>query len=179
MSRPAQSLTTLDGQPHGGREPGVAPAAGGTNAVLVNVDGSSASRAAIAVAAQEARYRDAPLVAVQAYSGERAVVTPAGRSLSTLRTGEDDRIAAESSLRRAVREALGDLADGVEVHAVLGLAGRKIVEMANKINAQLIVLGSRGSPSMLLGTVSQYVLRKASCPVLVVPAVPAAIPSLS
>jgi nucleotide-binding universal stress UspA family protein len=37
------------------------------------------------------------------------------------------------------------------------------------INAQLIVLAGRGSTSMLLGTVSQYVLRKAPCPVLVVP----------
>ena len=35
--------------------------------------------------------------------------------------------------------------------------------------AQLLVLAGRGSASMLLGTVSQYVLRKAPCPVLVVP----------
>jgi nucleotide-binding universal stress UspA family protein len=55
------------------------------------------------------------------------------------------------------------------VLTVLGLAGRKIVETAQRINAQLIVLATRGSPS-LLGTVSQYVLRKAPCPVLVVPA---------
>ncbi|HEV3067010.1 MAG TPA: universal stress protein [Streptosporangiaceae bacterium] len=40
---------------------------------------------------------------------------------------------------------------------------------ARKVNAQLIVLAGRGSTSMLLGTVSQYVLRKAPCPVLVVP----------
>ena len=53
-------------------------------------------------------------------------------------------------------------------------AGRKIVETANKVNAQLIVLATRGSTSMLLGTVSQYVLRKAPCPVLVVPAGPGA-----
>jgi nucleotide-binding universal stress UspA family protein len=31
------------------------------------------------------------------------------------------------------------------------------------------VLATRGSVSLLLGTVSQYVLRRATCPVLVVP----------
>jgi nucleotide-binding universal stress UspA family protein len=87
-----------------------------------------------------------------------------------LRTAEDERIDAEAKLRDAVRDALGDQADSVQVHAVLGLAGRKIVEIAHKVNAQLIVLATRGSTSMLLGTVSLYVLRKAPCPVLVVPA---------
>ena len=48
-------------------------------------------------------------------------------------------------------------------------AGRKLVETAQRANAQLIVLAGRGSASMLLGTVSQYVLRRAPCPVLVVP----------
>ncbi len=50
-----------------------------------------------------------------------------------------------------------------------GWPGRKLVETAQKVNAQLLVLAGRGSASMLLGTVSQYVLRKAPCPVLVVP----------
>jgi nucleotide-binding universal stress UspA family protein len=57
----------------------------------------------------------------------------------------------------------------VQLTTVLGLAGRKLVETAQKANAQLIVLAGRGSASLLLGTVSQYVLRKAPCPVLVVP----------
>jgi nucleotide-binding universal stress UspA family protein len=142
-------------------------------AVVVGVDGSDDSRAAIALAAREARYRDAPLIAVQAYSGERRLGAPAAEPAPVLRTVEDDRIDAESSLRAAVRDALGDLADSVEVRAVLGLAGRKIVETAHKVNAQLIVLTTRGSTSMLLGTVSLYVLRKAPCPVLVVPMGPA------
>ena len=43
------------------------------------------------------------------------------------------------------------------------------MDTARKVNAQLIVLAGRGSTSMLLGTVSQFVLRKAPCPVLVVP----------
>lgn len=146
-----------------------APAA----AVLVGVDGSDASRAAIQLAAREARYRGAPLIAVQAYSGERVFGAPAALPVATLRNAEDERAEAESSLRDAVRDVLGDEAAKVEVLAVLGLAGRKIVETAHKVNAQLIVLATQGSTSLLLGTVSQYVLRKAPCPVLIVPAQPA------
>ncbi|HLX51478.1 MAG TPA: universal stress protein [Streptosporangiaceae bacterium] len=140
-----------------------------SQAVLVGVDDSGASPAAIALAAQEANYRRAPLVVVRAYSGERPLGASAVRRLSVIRTAEDERAEAESYLRAAIREVLGDQADGVEVLTVLGLAGRKIVETAQRINAQLIVLATRDSPS-LLGTVSQYVLRKAPCPVLVVPA---------
>jgi nucleotide-binding universal stress UspA family protein len=139
-------------------------------AVVVGVDGSDGSREAIVLAAREARYRDAPLIAVQAYSGERTFAGPLAREESIVRTDEDERTEAEQKLRHAVRDALGDLADGVEVRAVLGLAGRRIVEVAHRANAQLIVLTTRGSTSMVLGTVSQYVLRRAPCPVLVVPA---------
>ena len=81
----------------------------------------------------------------------------------------DERLAAETALRDTVAAALGDEADRVELRAALGLAGRNLVDTARKVNAQLIVLAGRGSTSMLLGTVSQYVLRRAPCPVLVVP----------
>ena len=138
-------------------------------AVVVAVEGTGSSRSAIRMAAQEARYRGAQLIAVMAYSGERAFGAPAVRPLATLRTGDDERIVAEAALRDAVYSALGDQADKVQLRTVLGLAGRKLIETAQKVNAQLIVLAGRGSASMLLGTVSQYVLRKAPCPVLVVP----------
>jgi nucleotide-binding universal stress UspA family protein len=172
MSQPAGSGAG-GSLPDNGR-PGTDGGMPGAKAVVVGVDGSDASRAAIALAAREARYRGAPLIAVQAYSGERTLGAPAARPLAALRTADDERIDTEVSLRQAVRDVLGDRADGVEVQAILGLAGRKIVETASKVNAQLIVLATRGSTSMLLGTVSQYVLRKAPCPVLVVPAGPGA-----
>jgi nucleotide-binding universal stress UspA family protein len=140
--------------------------------VVVGVDGSAASRMAIRVAAQEARYRQAPLIAVLAYSGERTLGAPAAQPLATLGTGGDQRGAAESQLRDLVTQALGSHADQVqlELRVVAGIAGRQIIEAAREARAQLIVLATRGSMSMLLGTVSQYVLRKAPCPVLIVPA---------
>ena len=138
--------------------------------VVVGVDGTAASRAAIRIAAQEARYRQALLIAVMAYSSERTLGAPAGQPVATLSTGLDQRSAAEASLRDLLADALGSQADHVELRVVAGIAGRQIVEAAREARAQLIVLATRGSISLLLGTVSQYVLRKAPCPVMVVPA---------
>jgi nucleotide-binding universal stress UspA family protein len=138
--------------------------------VVVGVDGSAGSRTAIQLAAQEARYRQAQLIAVMAYGRERVLGTLAGQSVATLATADDDRAAAESNLRDAVMDALGNQADHVELRVMAGTAGRQLVEAAREIGAQLIVIATRGSMSMLLGTVSQYVLRKAPCPVLIVPA---------
>jgi nucleotide-binding universal stress UspA family protein len=142
----------------------------------VAVDSSGSSREAIVLAEREARYRGAPLIAIQAYSGERTLGVPAAKPMSKPRTAEDERMAAEASLRGAVRDALGDGSEAVQVRTVLGLAGRKVVETAAGVNAQLIVLAVRGSAQMLLGTVIQYVLRKAPCPVLVVPQKPVTLP---
>ena len=64
------------------------------------------------------------------------------RPLSTMRTAEDDRRAAEASLQDALVDALGEQAGQVE---------------------------PRTGAATLLGGVSQYVLRKAPCPVLLVP----------
>jgi nucleotide-binding universal stress UspA family protein len=137
--------------------------------VVVGIDGSRGSRAAIRLAAKEARYRKAPLVAVMAYAGDRAPGAPAGRPIAGLHTAQDEQTIAESSLRDTVRDALGDEADDVQLRVVLGLAGRRLVDAAREIRAQLIVLATRGSMSLFLGTVNQYVLRNAPCPVLIVP----------
>jgi len=137
--------------------------------IVVGVDGTGRSRATIQAAAQEARCRDATLIAVMACSAERAPGMPAARPVATLAVASDERLAAETALRDAVADALGDEAGRVELRTALGLAGRNLVDTARRVNAQLIVLAGRGSTSMLLGTVSQYVLRRAPCPVLVVP----------
>jgi nucleotide-binding universal stress UspA family protein len=140
--------------------------------VMVSIDGSAGTIAAIQLAAREARYRDCPLVAVTSYSGENAraapAVLPAPLATSQFMPAEEE-AAAETMLRDAVDEALGDEAIKVERRVVRGLAGRRFVEAARDAHAELIVLAARGSMSFLLGAVSQYVLRHAPCPVLVVP----------
>jgi nucleotide-binding universal stress UspA family protein len=137
--------------------------------VVVGVEGAAGSREAIRMAAREAGYREAALIAVTAYSSNPALGVPGVRPLSTMNTAEDDRLVAESALRDAVFGALGDQGNKVELRTVLGQAGRNLVDVARHANAQLLVLAERGSASMLLGAVSQYVLRKAPCPILIVP----------
>ena len=139
--------------------------------VVVGVDGSAGSQAAIRLAAQEARYRTAPLLAVMAYSGERATGAPATRPVSTLRTPADDRAATETMLQDLVHDALGGQADGGTCRTVAGVPGRALVTVAREAEAQLIVLAARGDTTVarVLGAVSQHVLRNAPCPVLVVP----------
>ena len=138
--------------------------------VLVGVKRSADSGAAIRLAAQEARYRDTTLIAVMAYPAERGW-SPAVRPGAERLTRADDRAIAEDLLREAVSDALGDAGERVEyrIVAVADLAGRALVHVAQTEDAQLLVLAAREGIARVLGTVSQYVLRNAPCPVLSVP----------
>lgn len=138
--------------------------------VVVGVKDTARSRGAIRLAAREAGYRSAALLAVTAYSTDRALGAPAGRPLAVMRGAGEARLVAESALRDAVVDALGEQGGQVALQAVPGLGGRVLVEAARTFNADLIVLAGRGSGATAPGTVSQYVLRRAPCPVLVVPA---------
>jgi nucleotide-binding universal stress UspA family protein len=143
--------------------------------VVVGVDGLPYSLAAIRLAMAEATYRAADLVAVMGYTDNTALGAPAARPLSAPRPLAAERQLAESALRAAVTQAVGNQEqERVQLRAVVGLTGHALVETAHEVKAQLVVLAARKerSPSRLLGAVNQYVLRNAPCPVLVVPASP-------
>ncbi|HEY4465757.1 MAG TPA: universal stress protein, partial [Streptosporangiaceae bacterium] len=78
---------------------------------------------------------------------------------------------AESTLRQAVAEALRGEDAGVELRTEIGSPGHVLVEVARSLRARMVVLATRKehAASRLLGPISQYVLRNAPCPVLVVP----------
>jgi len=77
------------------------------------------------------------------------------------------------------RHAIVELRDrlkagGMEVHALVvqGPTVLKIVDEAKRLPADLVVVGSHGRSALhdlVLGSVSDGVVRKAPCPVLVVP----------
>jgi nucleotide-binding universal stress UspA family protein len=59
----------------------------------------------------------------------------------------------------------------IERRVLIGQAGEEIVSTANALGADLIAVGARGYGTfkrLLLGSVSEYVLHHAECPVLVV-----------
>ena len=137
-------------------------------AVVVGVDGSASSRAALRQAAQEARWRNVPLVAVAAY--EPALPAPAGGyPVAAMHTDTENRAATESSLKDTLEDELGDQAGQVDMRVSPGLVGHIIVEAARETHAQLIVLAATPARSVVPGTVSHHVLTKTECPVMVVP----------
>jgi hypothetical protein len=114
--------------------------------VLVGVKRSSDSRAAIRLAAQEARYRDAILIALMAYPAGRGW-SPAVRPGAERLSRADDRAVAEGLLREAVTDAT----ERVEYRVVADLPGRGRVLAAQTVNAQLIVLAARQGIARVLG----------------------------
>jgi nucleotide-binding universal stress UspA family protein len=128
-----------------------------------------ASRTALRLAAQEARWRQVSLVAVSAY--EPPLGTPVGGyPVAQLHTANEERATAESALRDTVSSELGNQAGEADLRVSAGLAGRVIIETAHQTNAELIVLAASVGKLVLPGTASHYVLLKARCPVMVVPA---------
>ena len=81
---------------------------------------------------------------------------------------EPYREAAEELLRTTVTAVAGDSADQVELVVAESPAGPALIDNAH--DAELIVVGRRGRgavQSLVLGSVSSYVLQHAPCPVLV------------
>jgi nucleotide-binding universal stress UspA family protein len=148
-----------------------------SKAIVVGVDGSDASDAALRWAAEEARLRSAPLVAVYAWTfippqpiGDPGLLAvPAGDLTGQLGAESE---AARSVLADSVSAALGD-DPGIDV-------GQKLVEnepgdalVAESAAAALVVVGSHGRSGLkaaLLGSVSRHVVSHAACPVVVVKA---------
>ena len=145
--------------------------AGGTPAlIVVGLDDTSQSEAALAFAVAEARRTGDQVHVVTAWAlRPPALEDPAKLDRGVVETSEDLRARAE----RAQEQALADVdTDGVILSRefVEGAAGRVLVELSDQ--ARLLVVGSRALGPLraaLLGSVSRYVAQHAACPVVVVP----------
>jgi nucleotide-binding universal stress UspA family protein len=131
--------------------------------IVVGVDGSEHSIAALQWAAEEARLRGASLHLVTAWEFPY-VANPA-----VLLTLESEPFADEA--RHTLDRALDAIdADGIDVSTAVieGSAAQHLVERSR--TADLVVVGSRGRggfTGLLLGSVSQHLVSYAKCPVLV------------
>jgi nucleotide-binding universal stress UspA family protein len=143
--------------------------------VVVGVDGSAGSRAALVHALQDASRRGAAVDVVAAFENPDYWVPHYGPPTVTLEeVREDVRRATEAFVREVTGELAGQLTKmpPVTVHPVPGGAARALLHAAD--GADLLVVGSRGRGgfgSMLLGSVSLSCALHAPCPVTVVHAV--------
>jgi nucleotide-binding universal stress UspA family protein len=134
-------------------------------AVVVGVDGSPGSLAALRFAADEARLRGAAVKAIFAWS-----VPVTGDISSGLLPQLRADLAEEGA--KALDEALGQIdATGLTIERVVeeGSAAHVLVEAARE--AELLVVGSRGHggfTGLLLGSTSRQCSHQASCPVVIV-----------
>ena len=137
--------------------------------IVVGVDGSPASKAALSWALAEARLRGATLRAVHAWTVATpfAIDAPPVLLPSLMEAAEKE---AEQVLAEAVPEVAGeDPRVVIERSVVEGPAAQRLLEAA--AGADLLVLGSRGHGGfhgLLLGSVSQQCAHHAPCPVVIV-----------
>jgi nucleotide-binding universal stress UspA family protein len=133
--------------------------------IVLALDGSQGSRAAIPVAVELARREEGRIVIAHV---EQNVVGKGGAPIPVT----EDEIQAEIR-KQAKRLAADGIETSVEMRQViLGGPAHPIAEIAEEENADLIVAGTRGhSPvaGLLLGSVTQRLLHIARSPVLVVP----------
>jgi nucleotide-binding universal stress UspA family protein len=137
--------------------------------IVVGVDGSEGSQAAIRWAVEEAARRRDTVRAVSAW-GYPYVPGPEGSAVFL--NPADVAAEAAERLEATLAAALPDdtVRAGVERHVIDGGAADVLVEQSR--TADLIVVGARGKggfTGLLLGSVSTQVVNHAHCPVVVVP----------
>jgi nucleotide-binding universal stress UspA family protein len=137
--------------------------------VVVGVDGSESSTQAVRWAAREAGRRRAPLRVVEAVGHAGWPIQDADPRFGSVPHELRARVARahlEAAERAAVEEVPGV---AVERRVLDGFPAVRLVDESRA--AQLVVVGSHGRGSLgslLLGSVSQAVLHRADCPVVVV-----------
>ncbi|HSL58065.1 MAG TPA: universal stress protein [Acidimicrobiales bacterium] len=139
--------------------------------IVVGVDGSTNSRAALRWALDEAQRRGATVAAVAAWNFPTYAYTGVAVAPPTAEIEQ----AAREGLAEAVREEVTAVAGehpSVEITQVVleGPPAATLIEASR--DAELLVVGSRGLGGfrgLLLGSVSHQVSSHAHCPVVVVP----------
>lgn len=130
--------------------------------ILHPTDFSDSAMGAMELAQSLARDHGAKLVVL-------GVAVP---EMSIAEFRDQEMIAAVVRLHQQVTDLISTITDvPVECDAVQGLPGQAILTVAIEIDADLIVLGThgrRGVSRLLVGSVAEYVMRNAKCPVVVV-----------
>jgi nucleotide-binding universal stress UspA family protein len=137
--------------------------------ILVAVDGSAGASRAARFAAHLAKGTGAELELLHVYDAPTAVALGV-EALTKEELAARSETIGKGSFEKA-DEAIGDVIAATH-HVELGHPAKQIVLRAQEIDADIIVLGSRGLSSLeglLLGSISKRVLQLAGRPVTVVP----------
>lgn len=136
-----------------------------TGTIVVGVDGSDQSRRALEWALRQAAYENADVIAVHAW--QMPVTYGTGAMLMPTSVFADD---AKAALNAAIDAVGTDLPDArIERSVVEGNPAKVLIDKAK--GADLLVVGSRGHGGFvgaLIGSVSNYCVHHAPCPVVVI-----------
>jgi nucleotide-binding universal stress UspA family protein len=144
-----------------------------TAPILLCADGSSASLDALAAGVDLLGRDHHYLLVTVADAPNPDVLSGTGHAGAEMSEQEFDLAvgSAHETARQVLAEAEARLAlDDVEVQVLGGDPGAAIYALATEVGARAIVIGTRGRGGIaraLLGSVSDYVVRTAPCPVVV------------
>lgn len=139
--------------------------------VLAPIDFSRVSERVIEKAIALARATDARLVLLHVV----APIPIIGKNLALTLTGAELTAAAEKDAAKKLTTLQRSLRDGgVTAHAIHASGDPRecIIEQAERLTADYIVIGSHGHTAfydLLVGSTASGVLKRASCPVVIVP----------
>jgi nucleotide-binding universal stress UspA family protein len=135
--------------------------------ILCPIDFSEASTHAVEQAVALAGYYKASISALHVLTP--LTLTVSGVATPTEEVGEVDRLRRLTAEEFAVGTSKGI---GLDVLVDIGQPASVILDRATGVPADLIVMGTHGTSGfqhLVLGSVTEKILRKASCPVLTVP----------
>lgn len=145
----------------------------GLEAVMLCVDGSPAALQAVADGFELLQSPRNVLIVTVVEDADPALVSGiglAGGVMSPDEFEELDRAAAADGWALA-EEASGRLPiESSEIHVLRGSPGPAICALASHVRARAVVMGTRGRGGIkraVLGSVSDYVVRNAPCPVVI------------
>jgi nucleotide-binding universal stress UspA family protein len=137
--------------------------------IVVPVDGSEHANRAAQFAAKLAGDANAALTLVHVYDPPTASLmgleAKSREEIDAIRTAD-----AQASFD-AAQAAIGFTEASITTHALLGHPAPEIIRFAEDCGADLVVMGNRGRSELrglLLGSVSEQVMRRATCPVTIV-----------
>ncbi len=133
--------------------------------IVVGVDGSDSSKAALAWAAAQARLTDSPVVAIATWDWPTSYV-----AMDAWPENIDFEADARDMLEQSVDQVIGTERRDKVVQRIIHGHPAPVLEDASH-SAALLVVGCRGHgefAGMLLGSVSEFLASHAHCPIVIV-----------